>query len=58
MLSNAVRYADRLDAPTADVLDASRRLVALDARHVDRVNAEAALLSGKEMADVADEIAR
>ena len=40
VLTNAVRYADRLDAPTADVLDASRRLVALDARHVDRVNAE------------------
>ena len=58
MLTNVVRYADRADAPTADVLDASRRLVALDARHVDRVNAEAALLSGKEMADVAEEAAR
>ncbi|MCW2598359.1 MAG: polymerase subunit alpha [Frankiales bacterium] len=58
VLTNAVRYADRGDAPTADVLDASRRLVALDARHVDRANAEAALLSGKEMADVAEEIAR
>ena len=30
VLSNVVRYADRGDAPTADVLDASRRLVALD----------------------------
>jgi error-prone DNA polymerase len=58
VLTNVVRYADRVDAPTADVLDASRRLVALDARHVDRVNAEAALLSGKEMAEVAAEIAR
>ncbi len=58
VLTNAVRYADRIDAPTADVLDAARRLVALDARHVDRRNAEAALLSGKEMADVAEEIAR
>jgi error-prone DNA polymerase len=58
VLSNVVRYADRRDAPTADVLDASRRLVALDARHVDRVNAEAALLSGKEMSDVASEVAR
>ena len=58
VLSNVVRYADRADAPTADVLDAARRLVALDARHVDRTNAEAALLSGKEMADVAEEIAR
>ena len=58
VLSNVVRYADRADAPTADVLDAARRLVALDGRHVDRTNAEAALLSGKEMADVAEEIAR
>ena len=58
VLTNVVRYADRSDAPTADVLDAARRLVALDARHVDRANAEAALLSGKEMARVAEEVAR
>ncbi|HYJ77642.1 MAG TPA: PHP domain-containing protein, partial [Actinomycetes bacterium] len=56
VLTNAVRYADRHDAPTTDVLDASRRLVALDARHVDRVNAEGYLKSGKEMALVAEEI--
>ncbi|MEX2291906.1 MAG: DNA polymerase III subunit alpha [Mycobacteriales bacterium] len=58
VLTNVVRYADRSDAPTADVLDASRRLVALDLRHVDRRNAEAALLSGKEMAFVAEQVAR
>jgi error-prone DNA polymerase len=58
VLTNVVRYADRADAPTADVLDAARRLVALDVRHVDRANAEAALLSGKEMALVAEEVAR
>ncbi len=58
VLTNVVRYADRRDAPTADVLDAARRLVALDARHVDRRNAEACLKSGKEMADVAEEVAR
>jgi error-prone DNA polymerase len=57
VLTNAVRYADRSDAPTVDVLDASRRLVALDARHVDRVNAEGYLKSGKEMAQVAEEVA-
>ena len=34
------------------LLIASRRLVALDARHVDRVNAEAYLKSGKEIRDV------
>ena len=58
VLTNVVRYADRADAPAADVLDAARRLVALDRRHVDRTNAEAALLSGKEMAVVAEQVAR
>src|SRR4051794_22107675 len=56
MLSNAVRAADRGDGPTLDVLDAARRLVALDPRHVDRVNAEAYLKSGKEMGLVAEEV--
>jgi error-prone DNA polymerase len=58
VLSNAVRYAERGDAPVADVLDAARLLVALDARHVGRVNAEGYLKSGKEMAEVAEEVAR
>ncbi len=58
VLSNAVRYADRLDAPTVDVLDAARRLVPLDLRHVDRANAEGYLKSGKQMHEVAEEICR
>ncbi|HET7690318.1 MAG TPA: DNA polymerase III subunit alpha [Nocardioidaceae bacterium] len=58
VLSNAVRYADRTDAPTVDVLDAARRLVPLDLRHVDRGNAEGYLKSGKEMLEVAEEIGR
>ncbi len=58
VLTNAVRYADRLDAPVVDVLDASRRLVALDRRHVDRGNAEGFLKSGKQMHEVAEEICR
>jgi error-prone DNA polymerase len=56
VLSNAVRYVDALDAPTADVLDASRRLVALDERHVDRRTAEGYLKSGKEMSAVAEDL--
>jgi error-prone DNA polymerase len=56
VLSNAVRYVDALDAPTTDVLDAARRLVPLDARHVDRRTAEGYLKSGKEMAEVADDL--
>jgi len=58
VLTNAVRYADRRDAPTIDVLDAARRLVALDRRHVDRANAEGFLKSGKQMLEVAEEITR
>ncbi len=58
VLTNAVRYADRRDAPTVDVLDAARRLVALDRRHVDRVNAEGFLKSGKQMLEVAEEVCR
>ncbi len=57
-LSNAVRFADRLDAPTIDVLDAARRLVPMDARHLDRRNAEGFLKSGKQMHEVAEEISR
>ena len=57
VLTNAVRYADRDGATTADVLDAARRLVALDARHIDRTNAEGYLKSGAEMAGLAGEIA-
>src|SRR5687768_4920199 len=34
VLTNAVRYADRLDAPTIDVLDAARRLVPLGSSHL------------------------
>jgi error-prone DNA polymerase len=58
VLTNAVRYADRSDAPVVDVLDAVRRLVPLDVRHVDRANAEGFLKTGKQMADIADEICR
>jgi error-prone DNA polymerase len=58
VLTNAVRYADRLDAPTVDVLDSVRRLVPLDLRHIDRGNAEGFLKSGKEMAEIAVEVCR
>ncbi len=66
VLSNAVRYADRRDAPVVDVLDAARRLVALGSvdlrRRVGpsdfRGNAEGFLKSGKQMQEVAEEIAR
>ena len=57
VLTNAVRYADRSDAPVADVLDAARLLVALDTRHVGRVNADGYLKAGKEMAEIAQEVA-
>jgi error-prone DNA polymerase len=37
VLTAAVRHVDPQDAAIVDVLDAARRLVALDARHLDRV---------------------
>ena len=69
VLTNAVRYADRSDAPVADVLDAARRLVPLGSADLRRVgsdfsrgnsggNAEGFMKSGKEMAEVAEEICR
>ncbi len=58
VLSNAVRFADRLDAPTTDILDATRRLVPMDLRHLDRRNAEGFLKSGKQMHELAAEVCR
>ncbi len=57
VLTNAVRYATPDGAATADVLDAARRLVALDVRHVDRVTAQGHLASGAQMARTASEVA-
>lgn len=65
VLTNAVRYADRLDAPTIDVLDAARTLVPLGSAGLRRIgpgdfrgNAEGFLKSGKQMDEVAEEICR
>lgn len=65
VLTNAVRYADRLDAPTVDVLDAARRLVPLGSASLrdvgpgtSRGNAEGFLKSGKQMQEVAEEVCR
>ena len=58
VLSNLVRYADSCDAPVVDVLDAARRLVPLHPRHLDRVNAEGYLKSGKEMREIAEDVVR
>ncbi|MGN6611586.1 MAG: DNA polymerase III subunit alpha [Angustibacter sp.] len=57
VLTNAVRYATPDGAATADVLDAARRLVALDVRHVDRVTAQGYLTSGAHMARIATQVA-
>ncbi|WP_432559182.1 DNA polymerase III subunit alpha [Granulicoccus sp. GXG6511] len=58
VLTNAVRMADRSQAPTVDVLDCARRLVPLSGRNVDRRNAEGWLKSGKEMLEIADRLAQ
>jgi len=57
VLSNAVRYARPEDAVVADVLDAARRLVPLDTRHLDERTGEAYLKSGPQMVQVAHELA-
>ena len=57
VLTNAVRYADPSGATTVDVLDAARRLVALDERHLDRVTAQGHLASGRAMARTAADVA-
>ncbi|MEY9843494.1 DNA polymerase III subunit alpha [Streptacidiphilus sp. MAP5-3] len=56
VLSNAVRYPVPEDAPVADVLDAARRLVPLELRSRDRVNAEGYLKTGPEMAALAHDL--
>jgi error-prone DNA polymerase len=58
VLAHAVRYADPGQARLVDVLDATRRLVALDERHRDRPNAQGFLASAAFMSDIADEIAQ
>lgn len=57
VLTNQVRMARHQQAPTLDVLDAARRLVPLDLRNVDRRNAEGWLKPGKQMIDVAEQVA-
>jgi error-prone DNA polymerase len=58
VLAHAVRYAGPRQGRIVDVLDATRRLVALDDRHRDRPNAQGYLTSTTFMADLAEEIAR
>ena len=58
VLTNAARMLNRSDGPVADVLDAARLLVPLHHSNVERRNSEGYLKSEKEMAVVADEIAR
>ncbi|MFZ5869571.1 MAG: DNA polymerase III subunit alpha [Actinomycetota bacterium] len=58
VLTNAVRYATGDGAATVDVLDAARRLVPMDARHLDRTTAQGYLKSPAEMAALAEEVAR
>jgi error-prone DNA polymerase len=53
VLTNAVRHIEPAGARTVDVLDAIRRLVPLDARHLDRSNAEGYLKSTEQMWGVA-----
>lgn len=57
VLSNAVRYAEPDAAPVADTLDAIRRMVPIDMRHLDRPNAQGYLKSWAQLQPVIHEIA-
>ncbi|RMB59680.1 DNA polymerase III subunit alpha [Tessaracoccus antarcticus] len=57
VLTNMVRMARREQAATVDVLDATRRLVPLDLRNIDRRNAEGHLKPAAAMAFAAQEAA-
>ncbi len=57
VLTNAVRHLTPAQAPVVDVLDAIRRLVPLDPRHLDRSNAQGYLKDATEMSAVAHEVA-
>jgi error-prone DNA polymerase len=56
VLTNQVRYARPDQAAVADVLDATRRLVPLDVRHLDRRNAQGYLKSTAAMHRIAEDV--
>jgi error-prone DNA polymerase len=58
VLTAAVRHADPGGAVTVDVLDAARRLVPLDTRHLDRVTMAGHLSSSAQMYAVACDVVR
>jgi len=58
VLTAAVRHVDPGGAVTVDVLDAARRLVPLDTRHLDRVTTAGHLSSSAQMFAVACEVTR
>ena len=58
VLTAAVRHVDPGGAATVDVLDAARRLVPLDTRHLDRVTTAGHLSSSAQMYAVACDVAR
>ncbi|MEW9530121.1 DNA polymerase III subunit alpha [Microbispora sp. NPDC049125] len=56
VLTNEVRYLDAADHQVGNVLDAARKLVPLDTRHLDHPTAHAYLKDGAEMARIAARI--
>ena len=57
VLTNAVRYIHPRQAATADLLDAIRRLVPLDPRHLDRENSGGFLAPAAHMRGIAEQVA-
>jgi error-prone DNA polymerase len=57
VLSAAVRHAEPEQARVVDILDAARRMVALDERHLDRVSTAGHLAGSGQMRAVAERVA-
>jgi error-prone DNA polymerase len=58
IITAAVRHADPQDGPVADLLDAARRLVPLDDRHLDRVTSAGHLAPTPVMRSLALDVAQ
>lgn len=58
ILTNAVRMRDPSDGPVADILDATRQMVPLHHKHIERANSEGYLKSSQQMYQIASEVSQ
>jgi error-prone DNA polymerase len=58
VLTNAVRMRDPNDGPLADILDATRQMVPLHQKHIERANSEGYLKKSQLMYQIATEVSQ